>query len=443
MGDSQTVMHFVRSARDQAAFQRYSPRGDERFVRVGVVDVGRARTLAMPQPAVDCIVLWTTAALANVSAACVSSHTDAPTAYKGCRPVFKSAIQKCVRRGMPDDCARFAWGLVHAGGLDQLLRRALVILVEDAIALPEVPVLVWLMAAHAKGFCLDATDIGLVVNAMYRAAALPVRDCMPRPEPSVEARARLGDSANHPLVDSILLRVCYGGTPGDMRMLARAASLWQARLGDAAGTAWHETVESLVNAVGSAPGSASGAADGGTPLPDVMASLVASVPIEAADFHCFPHICAEVAQATQGRYTAEVVREAIWHHRSGVNLKRPWINPATPTALESTTTTAAAALVEWTDDRVDAAALVRTAQCWTVVCTHLNRTARRAIDRVSATVAHATNDSTDLGHRTGQKRSRTMADIDKGLPAVANKDRRVIGPTQRSIQSFFRPGARS
>lgn len=439
MSDAQAVMHFVRSASDQATFQRHSPRGDERFVRVGVVDVGRARTLAMPQAAVDCVVLWTTAAMAE-SAACASPHTDAPTAYKECRPFFKSAIQKCVRRGMPKECARFAWGLVHAGGLDQLLRRALVILVEDAIALPEVPVLVWLMAAHAKGFCLEAADIGLVVNAMYRAAALPVRDCMPQPEPSAEARARLGEAANHPLVDSILLRVCYGGTPGDMRMLARAASLWQARLGGAARMEWHDAAESLVSDIGSAPDPASGAAGGDTPLPDAMASLVASVPIEAADFHCFPHICAEVAQTTRGRYAGEAVREAIWHHRSGINLKRPWVNPATPTFLESITATP---LAEWTDDRVDGAALARTAQCWTVVCAQVDRAARRAIDRVSTAVAHAANDSTDIRHPTGQKRSRAAAGIDKRPLVVANKAHGVLGPTQRSIQSFFRPGARS
>lgn len=441
MNESRAVMHFVRSARDRAAFQRCSPAGGERFVRVGTVDVGRARTLAMPQPAVDSIVLWTTATLADESAR-ASPRTDAPATYKGCKPVFKSAVQKCVRRGMPDECAQFAWGLVHAGGLDQLLRRALVVIIEDAVALPEVPVLIWLMAAHAKGFCLDADDIGLVVNAMYRAAALPVRDCVPLPEPTVEARARLGAAANHPLVDAILLRVCYGGTPGDMRMLARAASLWQARLHGTACTAWHDAWEAaLVGTAMPVPVPPFTMGLDTPPPPDVMASLVAAVPIEAADFHCFPHICAEVAQAIRGLHTAEAVREAIWHHRSSVNLKRPWIDPATPATLAPSTD--AAATAKWADDRVDSAALSRTAHCWTVVSAHVGRAARRAIDRVSVAVAHTADEPTELWHHTGQKRSRAAAGIDKRQPAAANKGQRALGPGQRSIESFFRPNARS
>ncbi|AVK75895.1 hypothetical protein pneo_cds_288 [Pandoravirus neocaledonia] len=439
--DSRTLLHFVRLARDRAVFQRHSPGGTGHFVRVGTVDVGRTRTLAMPQPAADAVVLWTTPALADLSAR-TPPRPDVPDTYKACIPVFKSTVQKCVRRCTPDKCAQFAWGLVHAGGLDQLLRRALVVLIEDAIALPEVPALVWLMAAHAKGFCLDTDDIGLVVNAMHRAAALSVRDCVPPPEPTVEARARLGNAANHPLVDAILFRVCYGGTPGDMRMLARAASLWHTRLSGASRTEWHEAWGvALADTAGHVTAHALGVG-AEVPPPDDMASLIAVVPIEAADFHCFPHICAEVAQATRGLHAAEAVREAIWHHRSSVNLKRPWIDPTTPATLTSSAD--AAAVAEWTDDRVDTASLLRTAHCWTVVSAHVDRAARRALDRVSVAVAHTTmDDPAELKQRSGQKRSRAVAGIDRTPPATINRGPRAPGPSQRSIQSFFRPSAPS
>nr|UDO47690.1 hypothetical protein [Pandoravirus massiliensis] len=427
------VVHFVRSTRDCATFQQSAPEDIDHLVRVGVVDVGRARSLAMPQPTVNRVVLWTTETL-GASSAHTPAHVGSPSVYRRCAPLFKSAIQKCVRRRMPGECVQFAWGLVNADGLDQLLRRALVILIEDAVALPEVPVLVWLMAAHAKGFCLDVADIGLVVNAMHRAAALAVHDCVPPPEPTAKARACLGGSANHPIVDALLLRVCYGGTPGDMRMLARAASLWQSRLGGATRTQWQEAMETLVGAV--RPAADPSHTRSLDMPPDIMASLVASVPIEAADFHCFPHLCVEVTQAVgRGRYTTEAVREAIWHHRSSTNLKRPWTDPRTPTALASNSLAA-----EWPDDRTDAGALLRTAHCWTVVSVHVDRAARRAIDHLSESIACATDGQTDgTPQRKSQKRTRTTTSADKRSSSPGAKGHQSPCLTQRSIRRFFRP----
>lgn len=451
-------LHFVRLAADDARFFRVAP--DASHLRVGEVSVARR---ASTSPAVDRVILWTGPHLSSSPttpddttedigdvATVADDQTVSERRPRGSganvhhRPLLKSAIQKCVRRQMPAEAARFARGLADAGGASDLLRRAVVVLIEDAIASPRLPVLVWLMAAHSKGFALTGGDIGLVANVMGQAAALVVRDCVPPAESAPHLCARLGAPHNHPIVDALLLRVCYGGTPGDMRMLARAASLWQARLGGSASALWTESLAALFGpgpldsdsntgrvVVDDPSGDQTGAMPmapekkTATPARDCV-PLVATVPVEAADFHCFPRMCADVVAATAGGFTPEVVREAIWHHRSSVNLKRPWTDPREPLSSPL-----ARGVANVPDDRVDMDAVVRTARCWTAISKHVDRIARQAIERVASTAVAAQEPSVDT--RAGQKRDRVAAQID-ARPAT-HRPRK--GARQRSIRSFF------
>lgn len=342
------LLHFVRVGADEARFSHDVP--DSSYVRLGEVSVGGRASVA-PAPAVDAIALWSVrcsrAPQEEGDAAAHGNVVDDGGGAIGAhyRPLFKSAIQKCVRRQMSDAAARFARGLADAGGVNDLLRRAAVILVEDAVVSPRLPILVWFMAASAKGIALTADDLAIVADSMGQAAALTVRDCVPPAESASHLCAHLGSPGNHPIVDALLLRVCYGGTPGDMRMLARAASLWQARLTGSTASSWKESLVRLFACdVGAATDRRAGsghdaAATGGTRGATMTTAtrcaqegtvLAASVPIEAADFHCFPRMCAEVAAATSGRFTPEAIREAVWHHRSSLNFKRPWTDPRDP-----------------------------------------------------------------------------------------------------------------
>ncbi|AGO83990.1 hypothetical protein psal_cds_347 [Pandoravirus salinus] len=451
--DAPRLLHFVRASADEAQFSREAP--DATHACLGEVLVG-GRASAAPAPDVDRIVLWSSPDLVgsrDESCLTVDSVVRDRGATTGVlananahhRPLFKSAIQKCTRRLMPDAAMRFARALADAGGVNDLLRRAVVILIEDAIASPRLPVLVWLMAAAAKGFVLANADIDLVAECMGQAAALAVRDCVPPVESHPDHCARLGAPGNHGIVDALLLRVCYGGTPGDMSMIARAASLWQARLAGPTSALWTESLADLFGLIpfngdsntakasidlSDRPADSKSAAAeemmAVAPVRD-KAPLVATVPIEAADFHCFPRMCADVARAAAGVFTPEAVREAMWHHRSSINLKRPWTDPCQPLAPPL-----GRGATNVFDDRIDMDAVVRTARCWTAVSGHVDRIARQAIERVASTIVVAQQESS-VDTRAGQKRDRAAAQIDRRPTGRRPRE----DTRQRSIRSFF------
>nr|UMO78844.1 hypothetical protein [Pandoravirus belohorizontensis] len=417
------LLHFVRVSADEARFSHDAP--DSSYIRLGEVSVAGRASVA-PAPAVDAIALWSVRCSSALHKEDADAHRDVVNGDGAIgahyRPLFKSAIQKCVRRQMANGAAQFVRGLAGAGGVDDLLRRAAVILIEDAVVSPRLPIVVWFMAASAKGIAPTADDLAIVADCMAQAAALTVRDCVPPAESAPRFCARLGSPGNHPIVDALLLRVCYGGTSGDMRMLARAASLWQTRLTGSTASMWTESLTRLFALdVGTASDRRADNGDdavaivglGGTTTTIARcvqegAVLAALVPIEAADFHCFPRMCAEVAAAVSGRFTPEAIREAVWHHRSSLNFKRPWTDPRDPLTPPSARGTPD----DVPDDRVDTSAVLRTARCWTAIAEHVDTVARRNIDRVASTTAAITSVETSVGVRARQKRNRAAAQID-------------------------------
>ena len=360
-------------------------------------------------------------------------------------PLLKSALQKSVRRCMADKAVMMVRSCyppsrvttnttttlerqVSDGNaakwdarMSKLLRRIPIIMIEDGVASPDLPWIVWLMIAHGKGYRIDAADRDRIQTIVASMAALDVRDCIVpsehladalenafpaqiRPLGSIGAgqtitgarsrmprvRVRLGDARNHPLVDALLVRVLYGGMPGDMHMLMHAAVMWHARLSlcgnegqegteSSAPNAWcdawrdlfcnsalHQRTEGVLN-------------DCGGRVP-----TLADVPLEAADFHCFRWMPDTIVRALRGgdpSMTAEHVRETIWHHRSGISFKRPWVDPVRPLSL-----LAPSGVDEnrpkdhpMIDDRVCRDAVVKTAQCWSSIRSIIDAISARAI----------------------------------------------------------------
>lgn len=59
------------------------------------------------------------------------------------------------------------------------LRRASIICLEDALLHPSLPVLVWLMCAHAKGYVLGTDAARACLHIMYQLASVRLRDAYP------------------------------------------------------------------------------------------------------------------------------------------------------------------------------------------------------------------------------------------------------------------------
>jgi hypothetical protein len=90
-------------------------------------------------------------------------------------PYLKSHLQKCIRRSNPNLALKTAMHLARLD-LQELLRRLAIIVVEDAILIPEFSTLVWLTAAVSKGFCLDKKRVYWLFGLVYKLATINIKD---------------------------------------------------------------------------------------------------------------------------------------------------------------------------------------------------------------------------------------------------------------------------
>ncbi|EFJ50508.1 hypothetical protein VOLCADRAFT_116903 [Volvox carteri f. nagariensis] len=151
--------------------------------------------------------------------------------WRGGPSVLKSALQKAVRLGRGSCAVRTALHL-------------------DAILHPGLPLVVWLMAAQAKGFVLGRAHGDALLPLVYQLAMVQVRDGLPDDPWDSGDPAAMGSSAGTALqgpatlqqvdemalpalesclVKCLLFRASYGGMGGDVRMMRAFAGYWAAR----------------------------------------------------------------------------------------------------------------------------------------------------------------------------------------------------------------------
>lgn len=161
-------------------------------------------------------------------------------------PVLKSILQKAIRRRKPLPAVRVAMELADKS-LGDLLRRLPIIILEDSTLHPSFPLLVWLMAAHAKDFEPNKFLLSKIFCAVYEIASCPWQDHLKNLATGAIESKQLDrtadvtfDSYHKPGIDhlledhdvylwSMLLRVRYGGMRGDMEMLSSYINLWSSR----------------------------------------------------------------------------------------------------------------------------------------------------------------------------------------------------------------------
>ena len=221
--------------------------------------------------------------------------------------LLKSALQKNVRRCRPGPAARCAARLA-AVDPKGLVRRLPVILVEDALPHPSLPLLAWLLLADARGYCPGEAHLAEVVAVAADAARVPfrlARDGTALPEADRSGADGPGSPEESSLARSLRMRAAYGGTSFDVAMLLDAADRC-----------------------------ASDGAKGDRLLRDVYAreqqdprilpwerggDEADDVPEEAVDQHCSGILSA--LQATCPDVSSERAARAIWEMSSGVSHK--------------------------------------------------------------------------------------------------------------------------
>ena len=60
----------------------------------------------------------------------------------------------------------------------EFLRRSCIICVEDSILHPALPLLVWLMAAHSKGYAMTHSQANRCLAVIHHMAHSRVKDCL-------------------------------------------------------------------------------------------------------------------------------------------------------------------------------------------------------------------------------------------------------------------------
>ncbi len=93
--------------------------------------------------------------------------------------VVSTTVFRCALQLMKDNPGEF-------------LRRVSIVCLEDAVLHPDMPLLVWLMCAHAKGYTLGIAAASACLRVVYQLALMPVRDCYPaKPAASSTGRSIL------------------------------------------------------------------------------------------------------------------------------------------------------------------------------------------------------------------------------------------------------------
>lgn len=223
-------------------------------------------------------------------------------------------MQKAVRRSRPDTATAILAQTVRQGRDDFLaaLRRLPVICIEDAVPHEDLVFIVWLTAAMSRGWNPSARHINRVGHFLEDLAACPWR--FPRCKISIE-RARNLTLPTSPLPVACMIRSCFGGTKGDLRLLR--------------GVPWHLMVQPC------------------PVLPRhalVMGLARYALPArhripEAVDFHCCPNMIRDIKRDLPHiHYTKAQLRHAIWHVRSGYTSKAIYMTKLkTPECVDAST----------------------------------------------------------------------------------------------------------
>lgn len=149
--------------------------------------------------------------------------------------LIKSALQKNIRRGRAVAASRIATHMcLSSSSFVELVRRLVIISVEDAILHPDIAVLTWLMCATSKGF--EPTDAlrASVIRIAGELAAVQVRD-EPAYGPNTpltlnDVETKLSESPDEStVVQSLIIRAHFGGMPGDVAMLHGFSRVWLER----------------------------------------------------------------------------------------------------------------------------------------------------------------------------------------------------------------------
>lgn len=231
--------------------------------------------------------------------------------------ILKSNLQKCVRRLYVKNAVNTAFQMCLINkGLNQLLRRLIIIAVEDACATYDIIKLCYLMCISSKINLVGENTLSSIELSEYVLkfclkftkfiTKIKIRD----PEYCVGKKTSVESIVNSCLSDKnksfimcLFTRAEYGGMECDIDMLIKSGSVWLKRLASEK-IMWHNLITLTCE----------------NEKVDLVNKFKKSSIIRYSyDFHC-TNIMKKMKEQFPN-YLEEELKKAIWYYSSGVNKK--------------------------------------------------------------------------------------------------------------------------
>ena len=214
-------------------------------------------------------------------------------------PLLKSHLQKSVRRCLSNEAYAGAMLLLSVDRI-ALLRRLLIIMIEDCCLNINAPLITWLMMA---GHLMPLTEkvfqiVCGFVNTLCIESRIFRTSIKPKCMPSVrEIHTRLAPRYMSSVL-SLVIRKEYGGMKGDIRLLSRAVEYY------------YHVPDLITQPKVEFPKRS----------PPMFLNMDYSVIPCAHDYHCFPRIVKMVSDKTN--IPRADVKTIIWTAESGLNFRK-------------------------------------------------------------------------------------------------------------------------
>lgn len=236
------------------------------------------------------------------------------------KSLYKSIVQKNVRRCRPMQAVRSAFAHMQLDFVD-FVRRLPIVVLEDALLHPKFDEIVWIMKrASRKSYIPTDNDINLLLNVVYDIAKVEWRDVLKTNVfKSMPETVDLPSKKACSLINAILLRSRYGGMQGDVSLLKHFASVWYNRFSEDTDL-WLNKIDDLYKFPEDKP----------IVYTEIEPMQKTDVLLEAVDFHCSPILnimkskseYQEIAMNEFGIEAEELLKSVIWIYRSSINHKK-------------------------------------------------------------------------------------------------------------------------
>jgi len=233
-----------------------------------------------------------------------------PKIGKKTLPLFKSNLQKCVRRKDEGRSIRTALA-IFSYSPSELLRRLPIIMIEDTLIHPKSLIrLVWYMCAVSKGFVLSKEELSWVLGVVSAMCENDTYDAFnSRCKKTKDVDWSKLPYEQQKFFWALELRKFYGGMWVDKQMIEYHEELWKERFSSDALSGWFDKIQNQ-------------------PEYEVDIDLLDSnvdkddVLLSAIDYHPYPFLVRKMIEKYP-TLSADEIRISIWMCRSRINDRTP------------------------------------------------------------------------------------------------------------------------